>query len=220
MADLKHVGKLKANGRKVIVAYRVIPKENPPVNCLLLDTAVLKDADHDSIISAVESNAGQSAFEFVEVMARTQLSDGANMLARMHATGMLQKVPMTEVLMTPNTTNTVGLDELNKIIADQRGVTIADLAMKDPNELPEGTTVEEVGSVNEIPQKANTQVVAESQAAETLQAPSDGVLSDADLAASYRSQADRLYKEAKALRAQAEELVPTTKKSKSANETA
>ena len=139
---------------------------------------------------------------------------------RMHATGMLQKVPMTEVLMTPNTTNTVGLDELNKIIADQRGVTIADLAMKDPNELPEGTTVEEVGSVNEIPQKANTQVVAESQAAETLQAPSDGVLSDADLAASYRSQADRLYKEAKALRAQAEELVPTTKKSKSAKETA
>ena len=126
---------------------------------------------------------------------------------------------MAEVIMTPNTTNTVGLDELNKIIADQRGVTIADLAMKDPNELPEGTTVEEVGSVNEIPQKANTQVVAESQAAETLQAPSDGVLSDADLPASYRSQADRLYKEAKALRAQAEELVPTTKKKTSAKAT-
>jgi hypothetical protein len=219
MADLKHVGKLRSNGRKVIVAYRVIPKENPPVNCLLLDTAILKDADHDSIISAVESNAGQTAFEFVEVMARTQLSDGANMLARMHATGMLQKVPMAEVIMTPNTTNTVGLDELNKIIADQRGVTIADLAMKDPNELPPGTTVEEVGSVNEMPTKASPAVLAESQAA-NLQAPTDGVLTDADLAAKYRSDADRLYKEAKALRAQAEELVPTTKKSKSAKETA
>ena len=32
------------------------------------------------------------------------------------------------------------------------------------------------------------------------------------LAAQYRSQADTLYKEAKALRAQAEELVPTIKK--------
>mgnify|MGYP007000225146 len=41
------------------------------------------------------------------------------------------------------------------------------------------------------------------------------VLSDADLAAQYRSQADALYKEAKALRAQAEELVPTIKKSRS-----
>jgi hypothetical protein len=40
------------------------------------------------------------------------------------------------------------------------------------------------------------------------------VLSDDELAASYRSQADRLYKEAKALRDQAEALVPTKKKSK------
>ena len=32
------------------------------------------------------------------------------------------------------------------------------------------------------------------------------------LAAQYRSQADTLYKEAKALRAQAEDLVPTIKK--------
>jgi len=219
MADIKHVGKLKSNGRKVIVAYRVIPKENPPVHALVLDTAILADADHDKIISTVESNAGQSAFEFVEVMARTQLNDGSNMLARMHSTGMLQKIPMSEILMTPNTGTTIGLDELNRIIAEQRGVTIADLAMKDPNELPSGTTVEEVGSVNEMPTK-QTEVLAEAQAAETLQAPTDGVLSDEDLAASYRSQADRLYKEAKALRAQAEELVPTTKKTKSAKATA
>ena len=48
-----------------------------------------------------------------------------------------------------------------------------------------------------------------------IKAPAqDSVLSDEDLAAQYRSQADSLYKEAKALRAQAEDLVPTTKKSK------
>ena len=37
-------------------------------------------------------------------------------------------------------------------------------------------------------------------------------LTDADLAAQYRSDADRLSKEAAALRRQAEELVPTKKK--------
>ena len=218
MAEIKHVGRLKTNNRKVVVADRVIPGENPPANSLVIDTATLSDADHDTLIKTVESNSAQTAFEFAEVMARTQLSDGANMLARFHSTGKLQSMPMTEVEMTPNTATQIGLDELNKIIADQRGVTIADLAMKDPNELPAGTTMTEAGSVSEMPKTANKAVVAEAQTA-NLQAPTNGVLTDADLAAKYRSDADRLYKEAKALRAQAEELVPTTKKKTSAKAT-
>lgn len=214
MAEIKHVGRLKNNQRKVIVAYRVIPGENPPKNSLVVDTASLSDADHESIIKAVESNSGQTAFEFAEVMARSSLTDGSNMLARFHTTGKLQKVAMTNIEMTPNTTVSIGLDELNQIIADQKGVTIADLAMTDPNQLPEGTIIEEAGSVNELP---TNPVAAEAQAANTTpQAADDGVLSDDDLAASYRSQADRLFKEAKRLREQAEELAPTKKKSKSA----
>ena len=218
MAEIKHVGRLKDNQRKVVVAYRVIPGENPPENALVIDTASLSDADHDSVIKAVESNSGQTAFEFAEVMARTSLTDGSNMLARLHTTGRLQKVPMNTVEMTPNTTTSIGLDELNKIIADQRGVTISDLAMKNPNELPEGTTITEAGSVSELP---TSEVAAEAQAANiTPQAADNAVLSDDDLAASYRSQADRLFKEAKRLREQAEELAPTKKKSKSAKTTA
>ena len=218
MAEIKHVGRLKTNNRKVVVAYRVIPGENPPVNSLVIDTATLRDEDHDVLIKTVESNSSQTAFEFAEVMARTQLSDGANMLARFHSTGKLQSLPMSEVEMTPNTATVIGLDELNKIIADQRGVTISELALKDPNELKPGESITEAGSINEMPKTANPAVVAESQTAK-LQAPNDGVLTDADLAAKYRSDADRLYKEAKALRAQAEELVPTTKKKTSAKAT-
>ena len=219
MAEIKHVGRLKSNQRKVVVAYRVVPGENPPENALVIDTATLSDADHDTLIKTVESNSAQTAFEFAEVMARTQLSDGANMLARFHSTGKLQLTKMADVEMTPNTATQIGLDELNKIIAEQKGVTIADLALKDPNEPAPGTTITEAGSVSEIPKPADKNVVAESQTA-NLQAPTDGVLSDADLAAKYRSDADRLYKEAKALRAQAEELVPTIKKKTSAKTTA
>lgn len=220
MAEIKHVGILKENQRKVVVAYRVIPGENPPKNSLVIDTATLSDADHDTLIKTVEGNSAQTAFEFAEVMARTQLSDGANMLARFHATGKLQSVPMNHVEMTPNTVTKIGLDELNKIIAEQRGVTIADLALKDPNEPPAGTTITEAGSVSEMPKTSLSEknVVAEASAAK-LEAPVDGVITDEQLAAKYRSDADRLYKEAKALRAQAEELVPTTKKSKSAKAT-
>ena len=212
MAEIKHVGRFKDNQRKVVVAYRVIPGDAEAKSALVIDTASLSDADHDTLIKTVESPAGQEAFEFAEVMARTQLSDGANMLARFHATGKLQKVLHTEVEMMPTPTYIMGLDELNKVIAEQRGTTIADLALKDPNELPEGTTIEEAGSVSEMPKKSPA-VQAEAQAAR-VQAPDNGVLSDEDLAASYRSQADRMYKEAKRLREQAEELVPTKKKSK------
>lgn len=212
MAEIKHVGVIKNNNRKVVVAYRVIPGETPPQNALVIDTASLSDSDHDTLIRAVESNSGQSAFEFVEVMARTSLSDGSNMLARFHTTGKLQKMPMDSIEMTPNTSTRIGLHELNKIIADQRGVSIADLALKDPNA---GTSVQEVGSVNEMPKTKS--VVAESQAAniEPVQAPTNGVLSDDDLARSYRSQADAMYKEAKRLREEAEKLSPTKRKTKS-----
>ena len=150
-------------------------------------------------------------------MARTPLSDGANMLANFHATGKLQKIAMADIEMMPTPNYTIGLDELNKVIAEQRGTTIAGLALKDPNEMPEGTTVQEAGSVSEMPKTTNVQ--AEAQAAR-VQAPDNGVLSDEDLAASYRSQADRLFKEAKSLREQAEELVPTKKKSKASAEAA
>ena len=79
MAETKHVGRLKANQRRVVVAYRVIPGEETPTNSLVIDTASLSDADHDTLIKTVEGSAGQEAFEFAEVMARTTLSDGSNM---------------------------------------------------------------------------------------------------------------------------------------------
>ena len=45
---------------------------------------------------------------------------------------------MEHVEMMPTIlTYTIGLDELNKVIAEQRGTTIAGLALKDPNESKE-----------------------------------------------------------------------------------
>jgi hypothetical protein len=194
MADLKHVGRLTTNNRKLIVAYRVVP--NDPEHCLVVHTESLDAADHDSLINLVESNAGQSENDLANAMARTQLSDGSNMLARFHTTGKLVKVPTNVVEMTPNITTRVNLEELNKIIADQKGVTVADLAVKSTAPTPTETTSEAP-----IVEDA-TPVVGEEP------------LSDEQLAAQYRSQADALFKEAKALREQAEELVPTKKKAK------
>ena len=192
---LKHVGRMANNQRKIIVAYRTVPGDSD--SAIVVTTENLEAADHDSLIKLVESNSGQTADELADVMARSRLSDGSNMLARLHKTGKMVKVLTKDVEMTPDHKTKIMLNELNLIIAQQKGVSVDDLAVKDKS-----APVTSVASVSEIP-KAKSEAEVE-----TLQAAQDSVLSDYQIAAQYRSQADRLSKEAAALRRQAEELVP------------
>ena len=188
---LKHVGRLIQTKRKVILAFRTLPGD--PTYCLVVTTENLESGDHDTLMTLVESNAGQNANEFAEVMSRSPLPDGSNMLAKFHQTGKLMKVSTEEVEMTPDLHTTIKLSTLNETIASQRGVTIADLAIKEP-----GT---------------QTSTTSSPTPTEISSATTD-VLSDEQLASSYRSQADQLFKEAKRLREQAESLVPTKRATK------
>ena len=203
---LKHIGRFKSNQRKVIVAYRTLP--NDADHCVVVQTENLDSAEHDALIKAVESDAGQNANEFAEAMARNQLPDGRNMLAGFHTTGKMLRVPTNTIEMMPDMKTTIMLDELNKVIAEQKGVAVEDLAMKDPNA---GKTQEPTASSSE------TTVETLATAGEVVAPKSNDVMSDDDLAASYRSQADAMFKEAKRLREQAEELAPTKKKSAKAS---
>jgi hypothetical protein len=216
MANIKHVGRLAGNRRKVVVAYRVLP--NDPEHCLVVQTEHL-DADmHDSLIRLVESSAGQEAYEFAEAMARTRLPDGRIMLAAFHSTGKLSKVNSKDIDMTPNTNSSINLAELNKVIAEQKGVTVNDLAIKGPN--GETVPVKDSGEPTDAT-ALYTEPTVDPVATYTQEAPAqDGVLTDEALAAQYRSQADALFKEAKALREQAEALAPTKKKTVKKKESA
>ena len=191
---LKHVGRMANNQRRVIVAYKVLPGD--PDHCVVVTTENLEAGDHDALIKLVESPSGQEADDLATVMMRTQLSDGSNMLARFHTTGKMVKAKTSEIEMIPNQNTSIKLSELNEVIAQQKGVTVADLAVKGPD----GKTVQ--------PASAEPTITADQMAAE------DGVISDEALAKKYRSDADRLSKEAAELRRQAEALVPTKKKTK------
>jgi hypothetical protein len=198
---LKHVGRIKNNQRKVVVAYRTVPGNAD--SCIVVTTENLMADEHDALMKCVESNTGQAATEFAEAMARTQLPDGRNMLAGFHTTGRMMKVATNEVEMVPDRNTAIPLNELNQQIAEQKGVSVEDLAISggEPVDNQRETTVETVDYDAPQPPTSST----------------DGALSDEELAAKYRSDADRLYKEAKALREQAEELSPTKKKTKTAS---
>jgi hypothetical protein len=132
------------------------------------------------------------------------------MLQAMQADERLQKVPTDLVIMTPTTNDNVQLDQLNVLIAEQRNCTIDELytfvsgAPKKTNDV----TVEDIVEVKDI---APT---------ESLKASENTVLSDKDIAKSYRSQADAMYKEAARLRKEADELDPPQKKTAKVKESA
>jgi hypothetical protein len=194
MAELKHVGRVATTKKKCIIVYRTLPGD--AYNCLIVPTENLPDAYHDAIINLVESNAGQDAYEFAEVMARSTFPDGSTMLAALHAQGRLIKVGTSDIEMTPTNSNTIVLSELNQIIAEQRGVAVDELSLK-PN-TPEVKKSETVPTTEDIAPTVTAIVPATPEAQ----------------AKQFRSEADRLSKQAAELRRQAEALVPTAKKTK------
>jgi len=180
---MKHIGKMKNNSARVVVAYRTLPGE--PTNALVCGTQGLPDSHHDSLMNLLESDNGQQANELADILAVRKFPDGSNMLGYMHERGHLKKVPTHMVLMTPNTQTAIPLNDINQMIADQRGVSVEDLAVSSGEETPKPV------KKKKDPEAPDTPEVT---------------------AAKLRSEADSLYKQAKLLREQAELLVPTIKK--------
>jgi len=177
---IKHVGAI--DDKKVVVAYRTLPGD--PYSALVIPTASLSQTYHDELFTVVDSKNAQDAYELATVLSVRKFSDGYSMLGALHRTGKLKKVPTSSVTMQPGPQREswVKLDELNKIIAEQKGVGIDELALTSNGE----------------PGKTDA----------TASTSTDGVLSDDDLAQQYRAQADSLYKEVQELRKKADELSP------------
>jgi hypothetical protein len=192
---MKHVGKMKNNSAKIVVAYRTLPGD--AASALVVGTNGLADSYHDALMNLVESEAAQNANELAEVLAVRIFPDGSNMLGYLHSQGHLKKVPTKLVLMTPNAKTSVPLDELNQLIASQRGISVEDLAVSDGS-----TKVEKKSSTKPV-------IVEDSVSAEPVE---EKPMTPAEM----RSMANSLYKKAAQLRKTADELDPPVKKSRAA----
>jgi len=200
MAELKHVGRVIATNKKCLVAYRTLPGD--AFYCLIVPTENLPDIYHDSIINLVEGGTGQDSYEFAEALDRSQFPDGSNMLRSLHSSGWLVKAPTSAIEMIPAPGTSIVLSELNQIIAEQRGVSVDELCIKPADKQAEPkaktATVTETSAIVDADLTINQPVSFDSPEAE---------------AKHYRSQADKLAKEAAAFRRRAEELAPTAKRS-------
>ena len=208
MKPLKHIGRMKNTGAKVLVVFRTLPGESNMA--LVLPVANLSDSYHDSIMTVVESDQAQETFEFGEIMFTRTFPDGRPMLQALQADNRLQKVATDLVIMAPTTNDNVQLDQLNVLIAEQRNCTVDDLYtfVSGAPSKSNGSVVEEIVEVKDL------------SPIEPLKASENSVLSDRDIAKSYRSQADAMYKEAAKLRKEADELDPPQKKTAKVKESA
>lgn len=212
MQNLKHVGRMVGTKKKVLVAFRTLPGD--AYSALVIATESLPDDYHNAIINLVEGPAAQESYEFAEALDRAMFPDGSRMLPSLHAKGRLLKVPTSQVEMTPNTSATILLSELNQMIAEQRGIAVDDLHIQ-PSVKDKETEIKEVASVRNMTEaKDDVTRTTSSSVNESVEqvAPSDA--SPEVQAKFYRSQADKLAKQAAEMRRKAEELAPTKKKTK------
>jgi hypothetical protein len=185
---MKHVGKMKNNGAKVVVAYRTLPGD--AYHALVIGTGNLGESYHDSLMSIVQDAEGQQANELADILAVKKFPDGSNMLQWFHERGHLKKVPTDGVMMTPSPQAQVSLDQLNQLIAEQKGVSLDELAVTNG-------------------MKPNPKTP---KPAETAKEESTDNLSPAEM----RSKADALFKQAQVLRKQADAIDPPKSKKKTA----
>jgi hypothetical protein len=121
----------------------------------------------------------------------------------------LKKFETDLVVMSPTANDSVQLDQLNVLIAEQRNCTVDDLyTFVSGAPKKSDATVEDIAKVKDLAPSVDTDIPAPVRA----QAASTEALSDRDIAKSYRSQADAMYKEAARLRKEADELDPPQKK--------
>ena len=206
---MKHVGKMKNNSARVAVAYRTIPGDHN--SALVIGTNGLTDSYHDSLMSLIESDSGQQANELADVLAVRRFPDGTVMLQYLHGNGHLKKVPTNLVLMTPNSQSSIPLNEVNQMIADQKGLNLEDLAVTDgkPKPSKRESAKEEIVTTEIVVPEA---IVLP----EAIDEVSDPVL----VAKSYRSKADKLSKDAANFRRMADAIDPPKAKAKKVEMTA
>lgn len=199
--EMKHVGKMTNNNAKVVVVYRTLPGDSS--SALVVGTNNLGDAYHDALMNLLQDVSGQQANEFADIMAVRKFQDGGNMLEWLHTRGHLKKVPTSKVMMTPTPNDSILLEELNKLIAEQKGISVDELAIND------GTTQ----SKKSAAKKDDPTRTTSSSVNEDGTTPIVNVVEDLT-PTQMRSRADKLFKEAQTLRKQADEVDPPKSKKK------
>ena len=193
MSFLRHVGKM--GDRKVAIIFREVPNE--PHMCLVTYTETLNQHIHDPMMRCIESDIGQSSSNLADALNRTHTKDGKYLLQVLHKEGLIKKVQTSQVVITPNSTTHIKLDELNKILdeMEQGEAAVRKLAEMDASRGLQDPV--------DVARRMRGESTIDASSA---QASPQGFLADNAIATNLRQQAQRMEAEAKGLLAESSRL--------------
>ena len=188
MSFTRHVG--KHGDRKVAVIFREVPGE--PHMCLVTYTELINQHIHDPLIKCIDSDIGQNSENLADALNRTYTQDGRPILQVLHKEGQLKKVQTSQIVMTPNPTTKIKLDELNTMLNEMK---LGEAAIKKMANMDKSLGMQSPG-----------EVAKRMRVPEPVVAGSSDVLGDAVLAKQRLAQADKMAAEAQGLLAEAARL--------------
>lgn len=185
MSFMRHVGKV--GDRKIAVIFREVPGE--PHMCLLVYTEILNAHLHDSLMRCVESDIGQNSENLADALNRSYTVDGKIILQVLHSEGLLKKMQTSQVVMTPQPSTKIKLDELNKILDE---MALGEAAVKRLAEIDASSGLQDPADV--------------ARRMRPPQTATNGALDDSSLAQQRLEQAEKMEREANGLLAEAKRL--------------
>lgn len=195
---IKHIG--KHGDRKVAIVFREVPGEEHMALVIYPETLAVHM--HDAIMRVIESPVGQEAENLGDALFRSLLPDGRAMLQTLHTEGMIKKVQAKQVVVTPNASSHVNLEEMNGIIRKMKmgQEAIREMAELDNNRGHTGKARrrDDYGREVGAPAPRRLEEVAGSDAAKALD--------DVALAQDRLAQATRMEAEARGLLAESARL--------------
>jgi hypothetical protein len=199
MAFTKFVG--KHGDRRVCVLFRQVPGEDHM--CLIIYPDQIHAHWQDAIQKVLESDMAQQGEEFADALHRSYLPDGRPILETLHQERMIKKVRAGDIVMTPNQSSKIRLDELNKMLNEMKQGSDAVKRMA-ANDASRGMVEPQVKRAAEAEyKKSQAQKATAVPATAPFIASNNSALSDRDIAANMLAQAKRMENEAKAMVAEA-----------------
>jgi len=115
MSFFKHVGTV--NNKKVIIVQRQMSGDESHM-AVVIYSEIMPSKYHDDVMKVLESEEGQQAYEFRDILERRMMADGNNMMQALSQENYLKRVPASNVMITPNSKSSMRLDELNKLLGE------------------------------------------------------------------------------------------------------
>jgi len=113
MSFFKHVGTV--NSKKVIIVQRQMSGDEAHM-AVVIYSDIMPSKYHDDVMKVLESEEGQQAYEFRDILERRMMADGNNMMQALSQENYLKRVPANNVMVTPNSKSSMRLDELSKLL--------------------------------------------------------------------------------------------------------